>query len=215
VQFGEGGAGTFSDGKLYSQIKDPRHLGRKVMDEFVHAGAPADILYAAHPHIGTFKLVKVVENIRQQIIALGGDIRFERRVTDVLLSPAEGGHQITGLQVLDQKTGQSHTLATRHAVLALGHSSRDTFVMLYRRGVAMQAKSFSIGVRIEHPQSVIDQARWGRHAGHPRPCGLQLLHVPRRHRGGRHQRARPRGDKWHEPILAQRTQCQRGHGGGD
>jgi uncharacterized FAD-dependent dehydrogenase len=167
VQFGEGGAGTFSDGKLYSQIKDPRHLGRKVMDEFVHAGAPADILYAAHPHIGTFKLVKVVENIRQQIIALGGDIRFERRVTDVLLSPAEGGHQITGLQVLDQKTGQSHTLATRHAVLALGHSSRDTFVMLYRRGVAMQAKSFSIGVRIEHPQSVIDQARWGRHAGHP------------------------------------------------
>ncbi|PVE42343.1 NAD(P)/FAD-dependent oxidoreductase [Limnohabitans planktonicus] len=167
VQFGEGGAGTFSDGKLYSQIKDPRHLGRKVMDEFVKAGAPADILYAAHPHIGTFKLVKVVENIREQIIALGGDIRFEQRVSDVLLAPAEGGHQLTGLQVLDQQTGQSHTLPTRHAVLALGHSSRDTFVMLHRSGVAMQAKAFSIGVRIEHPQSVIDQARWGRHAGHP------------------------------------------------
>jgi uncharacterized FAD-dependent dehydrogenase len=167
VQFGEGGAGTFSDGKLYSQIKDPRHLGRKVMDEFVKAGAPADILYAAHPHIGTFKLVKVVEQIREQITALGGEIRFEQRVTDVLLSPADGGQQITGLQVLDQKTGQSHTLATRHVVLALGHSSRDTFVMLHRRGVALQAKSFSIGVRIEHPQSVIDQARWGRHAGHP------------------------------------------------
>ena len=167
VQFGEGGAGTFSDGKLYSQIKDPRHLGRKVMDEFVKAGAPADILFAAHPHIGTFKLVKVVAQIREQITALGGEIRFEQRVTDVLLSPAGKGQQLTGLQVLDQKTGQSHTLATRHVVLALGHSSRDTFVMLHQRGVALQAKPFSIGVRIEHPQSVIDQARWGRHAGHP------------------------------------------------
>ena len=167
VQFGEGGAGTFSDGKLYSQIKDPRHLGRKVMDEFVKAGAPTDILYAAHPHIGTFKLVKVVEHIREQIIALGGEIRFEQRVSDVLLAPAAGGQQLTGLQVQDLRTGQSQTLHTRHAVMALGHSSRDTFVMLHRRGVAMQAKAFSIGVRIEHPQSVIDQARWGRHAGHP------------------------------------------------
>jgi uncharacterized FAD-dependent dehydrogenase len=167
VQYGEGGAGTFSDGKLYSQIKDPRHLGRKVMDEFVQAGAPADILYAAHPHIGTFKLVKVVEHIREQIIALGGDIRFEHRVSDVLLSPTANGHQLTGLQVQDLRTGQSQTLHTRHAVLALGHSARDTFVMLHRRGVAMQAKAFSVGVRIEHPQSVIDQARWGRHAGHP------------------------------------------------
>ena len=167
VQFGEGGAGTFSDGKLYSQIKDPRHLGRKVMDEFVKAGAPADILYAAHPHIGTFKLVKVVERIREHIIALGGEIRFEQRVSDVLLAPAKNGHQLTGLQVTDLRTGQSQTLHTRNAVLALGHSARDTFVMLHRRGVAMQAKAFSIGVRIEHPQSVIDQARWGRHAGHP------------------------------------------------
>jgi uncharacterized FAD-dependent dehydrogenase len=167
VQFGEGGAGTFSDGKLYSQIKDPRHLGRKVMDEFVKAGAPADILYAAHPHIGTFKLVKVVEHIREQIIALGGEIRFEQRVSDVLLAPTAGGHQLTGLLVQDLRTGEHHTLHTHHAVMALGHSSRDTFVMLYRRGVAMQAKAFSIGVRIEHPQSVIDQARWGRHAGHP------------------------------------------------
>ncbi|WP_322992613.1 NAD(P)/FAD-dependent oxidoreductase [Limnohabitans sp.] len=167
VQFGEGGAGTFSDGKLYSQIKDPRHLGRKVMDEFVKAGAPADILYAAHPHIGTFKLVKVVEHIREQIIALGGEIRFEQRVSDVLLAPNASGQQLTGLLVQDLRTGQSQTLHTRQAVLALGHSSRDTFVMLHRRGVAMQAKAFSIGVRIEHPQSVIDQARWGRHAGHP------------------------------------------------
>ena len=167
VQFGEGGAGTFSDGKLYSQIKDPRHLGRKVMDEFVKAGAPADILYAAHPHIGTFKLVKVVEHIREQIIALGGEIRFEQRVSDVLLTPTADGQQLTGLQVQDLRTGEHHTLHTHHAVMALGHSSRDTFVMLHRRGVAMQAKAFSIGVRIEHPQSVIDQARWGRHAGHP------------------------------------------------
>lgn len=167
VQFGEGGAGTFSDGKLYSQIKDPRHLGRKVMDEFVKAGAPADILYAAHPHIGTFKLVKVVEHIREQIIALGGEVRFEQRVSDVLLAPAVGGQQLIGLQVQDLRTGEQHSLHTRHAVMALGHSARDTFVMLHRRGVAMQAKAFSIGVRIEHPQSVIDQARWGRHAGHP------------------------------------------------
>ncbi|WP_295519395.1 NAD(P)/FAD-dependent oxidoreductase [Limnohabitans sp. Rim8] len=167
VQFGEGGAGTFSDGKLYSQIKDPRHLGRKVIQEFVKAGAPADILYAAHPHIGTFKLVKVVEHIREQIIALGGEIRFEQRVSDVLLATTAQGHQLTGLQVQDLRTGQSQALHTRHAVMALGHSSRDTFVMLHRRGVAMQAKAFSIGVRIEHPQSVIDQARWGRHAGHP------------------------------------------------
>jgi len=164
VQFGEGGAGTFSDGKLYSQIKDPRHLGRKVMEEFVKAGAPADILFAAHPHIGTFKLVKVVEGIREQITALGGEIRFGQRVTDLSL---DGQHRLQGLQVLDQHTGEHQHLPARQVVLALGHSARDTFLMLHQRGVALQAKAFSIGVRIEHPQSVIDQARWGRHAGHP------------------------------------------------
>jgi uncharacterized FAD-dependent dehydrogenase len=163
VQFGEGGAGTFSDGKLYSQIKDPRHLGRKVMNEFVKAGAPEEILYAAHPHIGTFKLVKVVENMREQITALGGEIRFQRRVTDVLI---EDGH-MRGLTVLDQGTGESSQLRADHVVLALGHSSRDTFEMLHARGVFMEAKPFSIGFRIEHPQGVIDRARWGRHAGHP------------------------------------------------
>ncbi len=163
VQFGEGGAGTFSDGKLYSQIKDPRHLGRKVMQEFVKAGAPEEILVEAHPHIGTFKLVKVVESIREQIIALGGEIRFEQRVTDVLIR--DGALQ--GLKVLDQASGQTHEIAARHVVLALGHSSRDTFAMLWDRGVALQAKPFSVGFRIEHPQGLIDRARWGRHAGHP------------------------------------------------
>jgi uncharacterized FAD-dependent dehydrogenase len=192
VQFGEGGAGTFSDGKLYSQIKDPRHLGRKVMNEFVQAGAPEEILVEAHPHIGTFKLVKVVESIREQIIALGGEIRFEQRVTDVLFdeggeSPPgrsqggegplggqrlhavskRGGHILKGLQVLDQATGKHYELPARHVVMALGHSSRDTFAMLWDRGVAMEAKPFSVGFRIEHPQGVIDRARWGRHAGHP------------------------------------------------
>jgi uncharacterized protein len=167
VQFGEGGAGTFSDGKLYSQIKDPRHLGRKVLREFVQAGAPEEILYEAHPHIGTFKLVKVVESMREQIIALGGEIRFEQRVTDLLLDEHSGQKQLTGLRVLDQATGQSYDLPTRHAVLALGHSSRDTFAMLWDRGVALDAKPFSVGFRIEHPQSVIDRARWGQHAGHP------------------------------------------------
>jgi uncharacterized FAD-dependent dehydrogenase len=163
VQFGEGGAGTFSDGKLYSQIKDPRHLGRKVMSEFVKAGAPAEILYVAHPHIGTFKLVKVVENMREQIIAMGGEIRFEQRVTDLAIEQG----QLRGLTVLNQATGESSELRADHVVLALGHSSRDTFEMLHQRGVFLEAKPFSIGFRIEHPQGVIDRARWGRHAGHP------------------------------------------------
>ena len=167
VQFGEGGAGTFSDGKLYSQIKDPRYLGRKVMQEFVKAGAPDEILYAAHPHIGTFKLVKVVENLRQQIIALGGEIRFQQRVTDVLIEDGKDGRQLRGLRVLNQASGETTELRTDHAILALGHSARDTFAMLHERGVQMQAKPFSIGFRIEHPQSLIDRARWGRHAGHP------------------------------------------------
>ena len=167
VQFGEGGAGTFSDGKLYSQIKDPRYLGRKVMHEFVKAGAPPDILYEAHPHIGTFKLVKVVENMRAQIIALGGEIRFEQRVSDVLLEQGPHGKVLRGLQVYDQQTGHTRELRADHVVMALGHSSRDTFAMLYRRGVFMEAKPFSIGFRIEHPQGLIDRARWGRHVGHP------------------------------------------------
>ena len=167
VQFGEGGAGTFSDGKLYSQIKDPRHLGRKVMNEFVQAGAPSDILFAAHPHIGTFKLVKVVENLREQIIALGGEVRFEQRVVDIDIQSSSSGRQVTGLHIEDRNTGARTHLATQHVVLALGHSARDTFTLLYERGVYMEAKAFSVGVRIEHPQSVIDAARWGRHAGHP------------------------------------------------
>jgi uncharacterized FAD-dependent dehydrogenase len=167
VQFGEGGAGTFSDGKLYSQIKDPRHLGRKVMNEFVQAGAPSDILFVAHPHIGTFKLVKVVENLREQIISLGGEVRFEQRVVDIDIESTPSGRHVTGLHIEDRHTGARTHLATQHVVLALGHSARDTFTLLYERGVYMEAKAFSIGVRIEHPQSVIDTARWGRHAGHP------------------------------------------------
>ena len=167
VQFGEGGAGTFSDGKLWSQIKDPRHLGRKVMEEFVKAGAPPEILVEAHPHIGTFKLVKVVENLRAQIIALGGEIHFEQRVTDVQVACDANGRQVRGLTVLDQATGQSYDLRADQVVMALGHSSRDTFAMLHERGVTIEAKPFSVGFRIEHPQSVIDRARWGRHAGHP------------------------------------------------
>jgi hypothetical protein len=164
VQFGEGGAGTFSDGKLYSQIKDPRHLGRKVMQEFVRFGAPEEILWAAHPHIGTFKLVKVVEGLREEIIRLGGEVRFAQRVVDISYDPHR---QLQALHILNQDTGERYELCTNHAVMALGHSARDTFTMLHRHQVAMQAKPFSIGVRIEHPQSVIDRARWGKHAGHP------------------------------------------------
>ena len=172
VQFGEGGAGTFSDGKLWSQIKDPRQLGRKVMAEFVKAGAPDDILIESHPHIGTFKLVKVVENMREQIIALGGEIRFGQRVTDVLIELQSQDAQsrtqrIRALTVLDVAANSSYELRTDHVVMALGHSARDTFAMLYARGVFMEAKPFSVGFRIEHPQGLIDRARWGRHAGHP------------------------------------------------
>ncbi len=167
VQFGEGGAGTFSDGKLYSQIKDPRHLGRKVMHEFVAAGAPPEILVDARPHIGTFKLVKVVENIRAQIVAMGGEIRFEHKVTDLHTEDGPQGRRLRGLTVLDQATGAHHELRADHVVLALGHSARDTFTMLWKRGVHIEAKPFSIGFRVEHPQGLIDRARWGRHAGHP------------------------------------------------
>ena len=168
VQYGEGGAGLFSDGKLYSQIKDPRFLGRKVMHEFVDAGAPPEILYMAHPHIGTFKLVKVVEAMREKIIALGGEIRFQQHMCGLQLAPTDGGgHQLTGLQVRRLDTGTVETLPARRVVLALGHSSRDTFALLHDAGVFLEAKPFSVGFRIEHPQSVIDRARWGRHAGHP------------------------------------------------
>ena len=165
VQFGEGGAGTFSDGKLWSQIKDPRHLGRKVMQEFVNAGAPPEILVEAHPHIGTFKLVRVVENLRARIIALGGEVCFGQQVTDLHLDTHGGAQHVHGLQVLDLASGQSRDIEARQVVVALGHSARDTFAMLHARGVAMQAKPFSVGFRIEHPQGVIDRARWGRHAG--------------------------------------------------
>jgi uncharacterized FAD-dependent dehydrogenase len=172
VQFGEGGAGTFSDGKLWSQIKDPRYLGRKVMAEFVKAGAPENILVDSHPHIGTFKLVKVVENMREQIIALGGEIRFEQRLVDIefdeIASDASGrSRRVRALTVHDLTRNTDYALPTRHVVLAPGHSARDTFVMLHARGVEIAAKPFSIGFRIEHPQGVIDRARWGRHAGNP------------------------------------------------
>ena len=167
VQYGEGGAGLFSDGKLYSQIKDPRFLGRKVMQEFVDAGAPAEILYAAHPHIGTFKLVKVVEAMREKIVALGGEIRFQHRVCSVQLSSSDGVQQVTGLTVQRLDTNDMLEMPAKRVVLALGHSARDAFAMLFDAGVYMEAKAFSVGFRIEHPQSVIDRARWGRHAGHP------------------------------------------------
>ena len=161
VQFGEGGAGTFSDGKLYSQIKDPRHQGRKVLTEFVAAGAPEEILWAAKPHIGTFRLVTMVERIRAKIEALGGTYRFETRVTGLDLERAiDGRRRIAGVIL-----GTGETLAARHVVLAVGHSARDTFEMLHAAGIAMEAKPFSIGVRIEHPQSLIDAARFGRASG--------------------------------------------------
>ncbi|MBP6903102.1 MAG: NAD(P)/FAD-dependent oxidoreductase [Burkholderiaceae bacterium] len=163
VQFGEGGAGTFSDGKLYSQISDPRHLTRKVLEEFVKAGAPEEILYVSKPHIGTFRLVGMVEKMRADIEALGGEIRFQQQVTELLIDvDGSGQRQLRGVVLAD---GQQ--IASDHVVLAVGHSARDTFTLLHRHGVAMEAKPFSVGFRIEHPQGLIDRARLGPAAGHP------------------------------------------------
>lgn len=156
VQFGEGGAGTFSDGKLYSQIKDPQHHGRKVLEEFVKAGAPEEIMYVSKPHIGTFRLVKMVENIRATITELGGEIRFGSKVERLQIE----GHQVRGVVLAD-----GSTIATDHVVLAIGHSARDTFQTLHEQGVYIEAKPFSIGFRVEHPQTLIDQARFGPNAG--------------------------------------------------
>ena len=156
VQFGEGGAGTFSDGKLYSQIKDPKFYGRKVIQEFIKAGAPAEIRYVAKPHIGTFRLVGVVEKMRQEIIELGGEIRFSQKVIGFDIQ----NEQITGVKIEGQDD-----LPADHVILALGHSARDTFQALHDAGVFMEAKPFSVGFRIEHPQSLIDKARLGPHAG--------------------------------------------------
>ncbi len=158
VQFGEGGAGTFSDGKLYTQIKDPNHYGRKVLTEFVKAGAPAEILRVSKPHIGTFKLVTMVEQIRAKIESLGGEIRFQSRVDSIDI---ENG-QMRGVIIAG-----GETIRSNHVVLAVGHSARDTFKMLYERGVYIEAKPFSIGFRIEHPQPLIDSCRFGNSAGNP------------------------------------------------
>ena len=162
VQFGEGGAGTFSDGKLYSQIKDPQHHGRKVLEEFVKAGAPEEILYVSKPHIGTFRLVKMVENMRATITQLGGEIRFGSKVERLAIEDGPAGRRVTGVVLAD-----GSTLESRHVVLAIGHSARDTFKVLHEQGVFVEAKPFSIGFRIEHPQALIDRARFGQSAGHP------------------------------------------------
>ncbi|HRK69775.1 MAG TPA: FAD-dependent oxidoreductase, partial [Hyphomonas sp.] len=180
VQYGEGGAGTFSDGKLYSQIKDPRFLGRKVLNEFVAAGAPPEILTEAHPHIGTFRLVTMVESLRAKIESLGGEYRFQHRVTDIELDRGpDGRHSLRGLHL---HTGEF--LEADHVVLAVGHSSRDTFKALHDRGVHIEAKPFSIGFRIEHPQSWIDKAMFGPCAGHP-DLGAAAYSLSHRARNGR------------------------------
>ncbi|MBZ0092931.1 MAG: NAD(P)/FAD-dependent oxidoreductase [Sulfuricellaceae bacterium] len=158
VQFGEGGAGTFSDGKLHSQIKDPKHHGRKVLSEFVKAGAPPEILYVSKPHIGTFRLVGMVEKMRETIESLGGEIRFQSRVDHI---------DIDSGRVRGVVLAGGERIAAEHVVLAIGHSARDTFQMLYDRGVYIEAKPFSIGFRIEHPQSLIDRCRFGKQAGNP------------------------------------------------
>ena len=171
AQFGEGGAGTFSDGKLYSQVSEAKPYVRKVLEELVAAGANPDILTLHHPHIGTYKLATVVRGLRQRIEALGGEVRFECRVDGLELNPVD--RSIRGLQL-----DSGERIAATQVVLALGHSARDSFEMLKTAGVAMQPKPFAVGLRIEHPQSLIDRARWGQAAGHPRlgPAEYKLVH---------------------------------------
>jgi uncharacterized FAD-dependent dehydrogenase len=158
VQFGEGGAGTFSDGKLWTQVSDPKHYSRKVLEEFVAADAPEDILYVSKPHIGTFRLVKMIELMREKIIALGGEFHFEQKVEDI---------EIVDGKVKGLTLSNGETLACHHVIFAIGHSARDTFHMLHKRGVYLEAKAFSVGFRIEHPQSLIDRCRFGSYAGNP------------------------------------------------
>jgi uncharacterized FAD-dependent dehydrogenase len=167
VQFGEGGAGTFSDGKLYSQVKDKQFLGRKVMQEFVRFGAPEEILMISKPHIGTFRLVKMVESMRAEIVRLGGEIRFQKKVVAFLMESATGHTAVGEQQVIGVELADGEIIHSRHVVLAVGHSARDTFQVLHDQGVYMEAKPFSIGFRIEHPQSLIDAARFGDSAGNP------------------------------------------------
>ena len=166
AQFGEGGAGTFSDGKLYSQVSDPAHYGRKVLEELVACGANREILTLHRPHVGTFKLATVVRGLRARIEALGGEVRFGSRVDALEIEPGSSSAkkplQLSGVRLCDG----TH-LACDQLVLAPGHSARDTFEMLERVGVALERKPFAIGVRIEHPQALIDRARWGDCAGHP------------------------------------------------
>ena len=165
AQFGEGGAGTFSDGKLYSQVSDPEHYGRKVLEELVASGASDEILTLHRPHIGTFKLATVVRGLRARIEALGGEVRFASRVDQLLLESGdtEKPQQLAGIRLADGRR-----IPCRHLVLAPGHSARDCFAMLDGVGVQLERKPFSVGLRIEHPQPLIDQARWGEMAGHPK-----------------------------------------------
>lgn len=173
VQFGEGGAGTFSDGKLYSQVRDPKHYGRKVLTELVNAGAVPEILYVSKPHIGTYRLVKIVQNLRATIQALGGEIHFQTRVKEIHIENPQGHRQVQGVRL-----DNGDVIASRHVVAAIGHSARDTFQMLFERGVYIEPKPFSIGFRVEHPQSLIDRCRFGDQAGHPRlgTADYKLVH---------------------------------------
>ena len=219
AQFGEGGAGTFSDGKLYSQVRDSNHYGRKVLTELVNSGASPEILYVHKPHIGTFKLVGIVQRMRARIEALGGEIRFQSRVVDIHI---ENG-QVQGVTL-----ASGEYIASQHVVLAVGHSSRDTFQMLFDRGVYIEPKPFSIGFRVEHPQTMIDRCRFGDQAGHKLlgAADYKLVHHCQNGRsvysfcmcpggagGCGHIGTRPSGYQWHEPIFAQRTQCQQRHRG--
>ena len=155
VQFGEGGAGTFSDGKLNTLVKDPIGRNHKVLADLVKYGAPSEIIYKNKPHIGTDNLRDVVKNIRKEIIALGGEVRFGAQVTDIFI---ENG-RLTGLEVNGAEKMQCQV-----AVLAIGHSARDTFQMIYDRGFQMEPKAFAIGVRMEHPQEMINQNQYGESA---------------------------------------------------
>lgn len=172
VQFGEGGAGTFSDGKLTTRIKDPRC--RKVLEEMVEANAPKEILYDAKPHIGTDLLRGVVKRIREKIVSLGGEVRFFAKVTDILVE----SNQVKGVTLENGEKIETHDV-----ILAIGHSARDTFEMLHKKGVFLEQKPFAMGVRIEHPQKMIDFAQYGDAAAKLPPADYRLTYTTKKGRG--------------------------------
>ena len=174
IQFGEGGAGTFSDGKLNTMVKDKACRGRKIFEVFVENGAPEEIMYLSHPHIGTDILRKVIVNIRKKIISMGGEFLFKTKLTDILIN----NNKVVEIEVNDERKISCDIL-----VLAIGHSARDTFSLLNRCNFSMKSKNFAVGLRIEHPQEMINVSQYGKFAQFLPPASYKLTYQSSKGRG--------------------------------